>query len=170
MKFVLFLPVRRKCCFYYQQLNVPKFKTIVTWIFFNFFFFNDCLWCYLRFFFPQKLNKNLKSGANWEEHELSNRHFHQKQHTFRSLKSFCAWCKTTALLKLYFCSCLSTFLTFTERGRESTLSAFSEWIQNQSFTKMVIPVCSQFQSLWDFRFVVPRPGESLDVMCFHTPP
>lgn len=22
-------------------------------------------------FFPQKLNKNLKSGANWEEHELS---------------------------------------------------------------------------------------------------
>lgn len=28
MKFVLFLPPRRKCCFYYQQLNVPKFKTL----------------------------------------------------------------------------------------------------------------------------------------------
>lgn len=27
LKFVLFLPLRRKCCFYYQQLNVPKFRT-----------------------------------------------------------------------------------------------------------------------------------------------
>lgn len=83
-----------------------------------------------------------------------------------------AWRKTTeVLLWSELCSrtSLSTFLAFAERGTESTLNAFSERIWNQSFTKMFIPVCSQFQSLWDFRFVVPTPGKSLDVVWFQTP-
>lgn len=45
-------------------------------------------------FFPQKLNKILKCGTKWEERELyklENRRFHQKQHTFRYLKSFCRY-------------------------------------------------------------------------------
>lgn len=142
LKFVLFLPLRRKCCFYYQQLNVPKFRTTVTWIFVGFFSIFDAM------ISPETTDR-------WSHFACEG-----------------AWHKTTEMLlrtKLCSRSCLSTFLAFTERGRESTLSAFSEWIWNQSFTKMFIPVCSQLQSLWDFPFVVPTPWKSLSVTSFQTP-
>lgn len=101
LKFVLFLPLRRKCCFYYQQLNVPKFRTSVTWIFVGFFSIFDAM------ISPQTTDRRSRFACER------------------------AWRKTTEMLlwaKLCSRSCLSTFLAFTERGRESTLSAFSEWI------------------------------------------
>lgn len=130
LKFVLFLPVRTKCCFYYQQLNVPQFIAIVTWIFVFFWVFFIIIDAMISDFFPQKLNKILKCGTKWEERELyklENRRFHQKQHTFRYLKSFCRY--KNSMTSNYCCceqspapvhvSALSWPLL--KRGRESTL-------------------------------------------------
>lgn len=112
---------------YYQQLNVPKFRTNPTWILWgSCFFLSSFVLGFLTIIF-EAIISDFFSPKNWtrswkaEENEkvVENRHFHQKQITEVILRAK-AWRQTTAVLlwtRLCSRSAGSTFLAFTEKGK-----------------------------------------------------
>lgn len=131
MKFVLFLPTRRKCWFYYQQLNVPKFKTIVTWIFEGFFPFLSSLLLYSQFSFQIMANKIPGSGAKWEEGELDQLEFWGQNH-------FSCDRMTETDVELLTCcsgSCLSTSLASLKGEQKALYWRFQQEYETKASQK-----------------------------------